>query len=171
MSQPNASGRGGNMRHGLISLLTVVVVISIATAAVLTVATSHAMAALAQRQATMTTEGYQAERSAQALLARIEDELVAARKAGETGQAMRSRVENRINGMLVEVCEEGVNATYSMDDNVLTCTFVTPGGRSLQASATIQDNATLDVIAWRLTAAAEESGSDDMLWTGSTAGE
>ena len=51
----------GNMRHGLISLLTVVVVLSLATAAVLTVSTSRAMAALAQRQANMTQEGYDAD--------------------------------------------------------------------------------------------------------------
>jgi hypothetical protein len=166
-----ANASKDNMRHGLISLLTVVVVISIATAAVLTVATSRAMAALAERQATMTTEGYAAEQSAQTMLSYVDEELLASRKAKESRQAMLSRIENRMNSLLVEACEPGVSATYVLDGNVLTCTFVTEGGRSLEASVTIQDDATYTITAWRLTAVVQETTSDDTLWTGSTAKE
>ncbi len=160
-----------NMRHGLISLLTVVVVISIATAAVLTVATSHAMAALAERQATMTAEGYAAEQSAQTMLSQLDEELLASRQARESRQAILSRIENSMNGLLLEACEPGVSATYTLDGNVLTCTFVTEGGRSLEASVTIQDNATYAITAWRLTAVVQDNTSNDTLWTGSTAKE
>lgn len=165
-----ASGRG-NMRNGLISLLTVVVVLSISTAAVLTVSTAHAMHALAQRQATMTSEGYEAERSAQALLAGIDEELAAARAAHESGQAVADRIEKRINRLLAEACVEGVTATYGIEKNTLTCTFTTQSNRMLRTSIVLGQDATYDVAAWKLTAAPEDTSTDDVLWTGSTAKE
>lgn len=171
MKRSDAVAGSGNMRHGLISLLTVVVVISLATAAVLTIATSHAMAALAQRQATMAAEGYAAEQSAQSLLAGLDEELVAARKAKESGTQLLARVENRINSLLVAACAQGVTATYDMEDNILTCTFITQSGRSLEATIAVSDDATYDVVGWRLTAAPDDSDNGDTLWTGSTAGE
>lgn len=171
MMRKKGSGRGDNMRHGLISLLTVIVIISLATAAVLTIATSHAMWALAQRSATMKAEGYDAERCAQGMLARIDNELAASRKAGEGHAAMLARIEKRMNSLLAEVCEHGVTATYGLEDNVLTCTFITEGGRSLEASLTIGDDATYDITAWRLSAVPEDEDTGDTLWTGSTAGD
>ena len=164
------SGRG-NMRNGLISLLTVVVVISLATAAVLAVSTSHAMGALAQRQATMTADGYALERSGQALLANLDEVLSQARGGAAGGGTVISQVENRVNSMLVESCAEGVTATYETSGNDLTCTFVSEHGRMLMVTISVGSNATYDVKAWQLTAAPQEEDNGDTLWTGSTAGE
>lgn len=161
----------GNMRHGLISLLTVVIVISLATAAVLAVSTSHAMGALSQRQANMCSEGYAAERSAQALLAGLDEELVAARETNASGKAVFSRVKKSIDSLLAEACAEGVSATSEFDDGMLTCTFVTQGGRMLQTSLQIGDDATYDVVGWKLTAAPQDHNTGDTLWSGSTAQE
>lgn len=171
MKRLSGTGARGNMRHGLISLLTVVVIISLATAAVLTVSTAFAMRALANRQANMTTQGYDAERSAQSMLAGLDDELVQARKEGVKRQAMLSRVEQRMNNLLAKACVEGVTATYGLDDNMLTCIFTTDGGRMLTVRVALLDNATYDVDAWRLTAAPEEEDTGDMLWTGTATGE
>lgn len=164
------SGRG-NMRNGLISLLTVVVVISLATASVLAVSTSHAMGSLAKRQATMTADGYALERSGQTLLANL-DELLSQVRSGTTGGAnVISQVENRMNSLLVESCAEGVTATYETTSNGLTCTFVSEHGRMLMVTVSVGGNATYDVKAWQLTAAPQEENTGDTLWTGSTAGE
>lgn len=168
----SAGTRGrGNMRNGLISLLTVVVVISLATASVLAVSTSHAMSALAQRQARMTSEGYAAERSGQALLANLEGELASAKTAGLHGTALLSRIEQHIDDLLADACVEGVSATGVFDKNTLTCTFVTTEARMLEASIEIGDDATCDVVAWRLSAAPQEEETGDTLWSGSTAQE
>lgn len=161
----------GNMRNGLISLLTVVVVISLATAAVLAVSTSHAMGALAQRQATMTADGYALERSGQTLLANLDEVLSQARAGNTAGSALVSQVANRMNGLLVESCADGVTATYETDGSQLTCTFVSEHGRMLMVTITVGGNATYDVKAWQLTAAPQEENTGDTLWTGSTAGE
>ena len=161
------NGRG-NMRHGLISLLTVVIIISLATAAVLTVSTSHAMAALSERQAHMCTEGYAAERSGQALLAALDAELEA---SGASGQELLAHIDNCIDDLAANACAEGVTATAELTDSTLTCTFVTQGGRMLQTSLELGDDATYDVVGWRLTAAPQDHTTGDMLWSGSTAQE
>ena len=171
MRRNSGTGGRGNMRAGLISLLTVVIVISLATAAVLAVSTSHAMSALAQRQANMTAEGYAAERSAQTLLAELDAELATAKKAGVRGKALLTRIEKSMNGLLADVCVEDVTATSSIQDHTLTCTYVTKEGRMLQTSLSIRDDATYDVVAWRLTAAPPEEENGDTLWSGSTAQE
>ena len=125
MRRAIGTGHRGNMRNGLISLLTVVVVISLATASVLAISTSHAMGALSQRQATMTADGYALERSGQTLLANL-DELLSQVRAGggaAAGGTVIAQVENRMNSLLVESCEQGVTATYETDGNDLTCTL------------------------------------------------
>ena len=171
MMRRERTGRDGGMRHGLISLLTVVVVISLATAAVLTVTTSHAMWVLAQRNASMTSAGYDAERCAQSMLARIDNELAASAKDGETPAATLERIKNRMGSLLAEVCEQGVTATYALDGNVLTCTFVTKEGRSLETSLVIGDDATYDITGWRLLSVPEGEDAGDTPWSGSAAGD
>ena len=170
MRRAIGTGHRGNMRNGLISLLTVVVVISLATASVLAISTSHAMGALSQRQATMTADGYALERSGQTLLANL-DEMLSQVRAGAAGGTVISQVENRMNSLLVESCAEGVTATYETTSNGLTCTFVSEHGRMLMVTVSVGGNATYDVKAWQLTAAPQEENTGDTLWTGSTAGE
>lgn len=172
MSAESTSPQRGNMRNGLISLLTLVVILSMATAAVLTVSTSHAMEAMSQRQVSMTREGYDAERSAQATLAGLDEVLAKARANGQTGTTkVLARVEDAANRMLAEACVEGVTATYEIEGSSFICTFVTSSGRMLQTTVTIGDDATYAVAGWKLTAAPEEVDTGDVLWTGSTAEE
>lgn len=172
MKRSVGTGNRGNMRPGLISLLTVVVVISLATAAVLTITTSHAMHALSSRQAQMTTEGYEAERSAQTFVALLDDELAAARANGNTGtNGLMARIEDDVNAMLAQACANGITATYEVEDATITCTFLTPNGRMLQTSITVDDGASYSIDSWKLTAAPQEEDTGDTLWTGPTAGE
>lgn len=162
----------GNMRNGLISLLTVVVVIALATAAVLAVATSHAMAALSERQANMTSEGYEAETAAQTFLAELDDELFALRSRGTTNaSALMGEIENKANSMLAKACSQEVTATYEVDKTTLTCTFTTKSGRMLVVELLISNNATYDVVSWKLMAMPQEEETGNTLWTGPTAGE
>ncbi|MEE0026218.1 MAG: hypothetical protein U0J70_01405 [Atopobiaceae bacterium] len=158
-----------SLRPGLISLLTLVIMLSIATAAVLTIATSHAMAALSQRQANMTSEGYWAEKSAQTMLALVDDALQASTSSKAAGEV--KAVDQRMDKILLEACEDGVTATYKVDDNKFTCTFVTTGGRMLTTKISLLDGKSYDVVSWKLTAAPQDEGSDDTLWSGPTAQE
>lgn len=158
-----------SLRPGLISLLTLVIMLSIATAAVLTVATSHAMAALSQRQANMTSEGYWAEKSAQTMLALVDDALQASNSATAAGET--KAVRQRMEKILLEACEDGVTAAYKVGDNSFICTFVTTGGRMLTTKISLLDGKSYDVVSWRLTAAPQDEGSDDTLWSGPTAQE
>lgn len=163
MRRSVAIGSRDNMRHGLISLLTVVVVISLATAAVLAVSTSNAMSALATRQADMNAQGYDAECSAQTFLAELDTLL---HKEGSTSQAMAA-LDKQANKMLAAACEDGVTATYDLDDNTVTCTYTTEGGRMLKTVIEL-DNTSYTIVAWHLGAAPQEEDTGDMLWTGTT---
>ncbi len=165
------SGRG-NMRNGLISLLTVVVIISLATAAVLTVATAHAMSALSERQANMTDEGYQAEQAAQTFVAELDEQLHAARTAGNVNaSALMSTLESNANSMLAKACPQGITATYDVKDMTLTCEFTTQSGRMLQVGILIGTDATYDVASWKLMAMPQDEDTGYTLWVGPTAGE
>lgn len=163
MSRQAAEGSRDNMRHGLISLLTVVVVISLATAAVLAVSTSHAMHALANRQANMNSQGYDTERSAQAFLAELDALL---HEQGSTSRTM-SALNKQANRMLASVCEEGVTATYELNGNDITCTFTSEGGRMLQTVVRLE-NTSYIIESWHLSAAPQEEDTGDTLWTGTT---
>lgn len=172
MSRSVSTGSRGNMRNGLISLLTLIVVLALATAAVLTVATSRAMHALATRHASMTSDGYTAERSAQRLLALVDDELALARNAGSRGaNALADDVEGKLNMLLATACTDGVSATYEVAGTSITCTFVTANNRMLTIVVGIEGNGSYDVESWKLTAAPTDEDTGDTLWTGSTANE
>ncbi|MBO7675526.1 MAG: hypothetical protein J6S63_11030 [Atopobiaceae bacterium] len=158
-----------SLRPGLISLLTLVIMLSIATAAVLTIATSHAMDALSKRQADMSAEGYEAERSAQTMLALMDEAL---RTSNNTKAAAEAKaLDKSMEKILAKACQDGVDATHKVHDNTLTCTFVTTGGRMLTTKITLLDNKAYDVVSWKLTAAPQEEGTDDTLWSGPTAQE
>jgi hypothetical protein len=159
------------MRNGLISLLTVVVVTSLATAAVLAISTSHAMQALASRQAEMTLEGYAAERSGQALVASVDDVLYQAREDGLEASKAISRLKKQINNILVNACVDTVTATFEFNGNKLDVTFITSSGRSLEVCLAVTNEVSYRIESWKLTAAQVEEDTGDVLWTPSTAGD
>jgi hypothetical protein len=160
--------RSTHMKNGLLSLLTVVIVISLATAAVLAVSTSHAMKALADRQAMMTGEGYAAEKSAQTFVAMLDEEIT---DAAENSENVLKRVNKHANELLVDAVQEGVSATYNMVDDELTCTFTTTNGRMLETRLTIGNEGTYEIKSWKLMAAPEDVETSDLLWTGSATNE
>ena len=154
------------MRHGLISLLTVVIMLSLATAAVLAVSTARAMSAIEQRQATMTQEGYAAERSAQATLAGVDEALGEARAGGLDGAAARELVQERMDAILQDACVQDVSASYALDYDVLTCTYETTNGRMLEVQLVLGDSMRYEVASWKLTAVPQEEDMGGNLWTG-----
>ena len=163
MSRGVGSSNRGNMRHGLISLLTVIVVLSLATAAVLAVATSHAMAALAEREAAMTADAYAAEVSAQTFLAELDELLHEQGTAQKTAKAL----DDKANKMLATACEADVFATYDIRDKTVTCSFTTKNARMLTIEVELGD-ASYIITSWRLSSAPQEEDTGDTLWTGTT---
>lgn len=169
MSRFYGAGTRETMRPGLISLVTLVVVISLATAAVLTIATSHAMAALSQRQAAMTSEGYLAEKSAQTALALVDNQIQASKT--QNPARLAAAIDAQLDEILSQACADGVTATHKVEGDAIMCTFVTEGGRMLQTQVVVGSNKTYDVVSWKLTASPQEDVSDDTLWSGPAANE
>ena len=169
MRRPIGTNSRGTMRPGLISLLTLVVVLSLATISVLTVASSNAMMALSQRQASMTSQGYDAEISAQTTLALMDDELQ--NTEGLLANEAAAALNKSMKRILAKACVEGVTATWETDENSITCTFVTTEGRMLQTKVNLTGDRTYEVVSWKLTAAPQEESSDDTLWLGPAAQE
>lgn len=157
------------VRPGLISLLTLVVILSLSTITVLTVATANAMSSLTLRQASMNSQGYDAEVSAQTMLALVDDELQGSKASSTTGAA--KLLDKRMKKILDAACVEGVTATHEVENNSITCTFVTSGGRMLTTQIDLLNKNTYDVVSWKLTAAPQDESSDDTLWLGPTAQE
>lgn len=157
------------VRPGLISLLTLVVILSLSTITVLTVATASAMSALSERQARMNSQGYDAETSAQTMLALVDDELQDAKVSNANGAT--KLLDKRMEKILANACVDGVTATHEAGKNSITCTFVTSGGRMLTTQIDLVNKNTYDVVSWKLTAAPQDESSDDSLWSGPTAQE
>lgn len=165
MRRATLSPAQGNMRNGLISLLTVVVVISLATASVLAVSTSHALNALSQRHAHMTAQGYATERSAQMFVAGVDEVLYNAREKGLKREEAIDEIANAINNLLVSSCTEDVTATFEIEKSGPHVTFTSTDGRALDVHLTIDDSLAYRITSWKLTAQVQEEDTQDMLWT------
>lgn len=159
----------GTIRPGIISLLAVLVILSLATISTLTIATSNAMMALSERQASMTSQGYNAEISAQTTLALMDDELQNAKVLSATEAT--AALNRSMKSILAKACVEGVTATWETAKSSITCTFVTTEGRMLQTRVNLTGDSTYEVVSWKLTAAPQDDSSDDTLWLGPAAQE
>ena len=75
MSKHASGTKRQPVKIGMLPVLTLVAILGFATLAVLAVTTSHAMGAIAQRQATSTTDAYLLEDAGQRYVAAIDDAL------------------------------------------------------------------------------------------------
>lgn len=152
------------VRIGPISLFTLLAVLCLAVMTVLTVTTANATYAMAQRQATGTSDGYLVESSAQSFLSDVDATLVGVRNQGASQQAAVSAVSAALPSLASKV-SSGVKANASMDGNIVRVSFVSDGGKVLDVALTISDSATYKISQWKMTTQSDE-GTNETLWSG-----
>lgn len=165
----NPRRRKENVRIGPISIFTLVIVLCLAVLAVLAFSTGNASLVMAQRQADATTQLYLDEAAAQEFVAQADARLAGVRDAGG-GQRDATRAVAGSLTQMVEAAEAAVDghveATASIDGEVLEAEFNCSNGRMLQVRASILDDATLRIDKWKMTAVQNEPEPDGQLWTG-----
>ena len=157
MSKPSGTG---NMRIGLLTILTVVIVI------VLEVTTAGAMRALTARQAAMTTEAYRAEPCGQQLVARVDAQLAQSKASGADRAAALDALSGKLSGISSVVSTSDVTAIARVDGSKVEATITTTGGRTLTVTINVTDDLTCDVSAWRLAAVSADEKDATTLWGG-----
>ena len=137
---------------GMLPVLTLVAILGFATLAVLAVTTSHAMGAIAQRQATSTTDAYLLEEVGQRYVAAIDDAL-------ETGAAPDF---SALASTAASQADPGISATADLDGDTVKATFSTTSGRQLAIELTLGSSSSR-IRSWKLTGV-QADGTEETLW-------
>lgn len=144
----------GSVRIGPISLFALVIILCLAVMAVLSVTTSQATYAAAEKQAEFTADTYANEQAAQELAADVDAVLAQVRAAG---------------GGLAEalvVVERALPAGAQLNGTTVQAEFTADSGRSLAVELQIHANATYSVTSWKATTLWTENGAEETLWSG-----
>lgn len=149
----HASGTGRQpVKIGMLPVLTLVAILGFATLAVLAVSTSHAMGAIAQRQATSTTDAYLLEDAGQRYVAAIEDAL-------ETGTSPDFAA---LASTAATQASPNITAAAQLDGDTVEATFSMSSGRQLAIELTPGSSSTR-IRSWKLTGV-QADGTEETLW-------
>lgn len=156
------SKAGGNMRIGLLTILTLVIIIVLAVLAVLAVSTSNAMSSLANRQATMAAEGYEAEATGQTLLSKIDDIVSGSKDQNSAIDA----VSSQLTSLTGECSTDDASVSASIDGTAVTATITTKHGHTLKIKIGVNGDRSYTIEQWELSTVTESDTSDYSLWGG-----
>ena len=152
MSKHASGTKRQPVKIGMLPVLTLVAILGFATLAVLAVTTSHAMGAIAQRQATSTTDAYLLEEVGQRYVAAIDDAL-------ETGAAPDF---SALASTAASQADPGISATADLDGDTVKATFSTTSGRQLAIELTLGSSSSR-IRSWKLTGV-QADGTEETLW-------
>lgn len=158
------TSRDHTARIGPISLFALVVIICMATLAVLAVSTAHSSLVLSQRQAAATQELYLDETAAQTFVAELDEVL-----AGNAGAGGASALEPQLVALRdkAQAATDGrVEVVARIDGNNVHAEFSCAGGRTLKVSLSIQPDGSWRIDRWRMTAVVNEEQPIGTLYTG-----
>ncbi len=145
-----------SMRGGFLSVMTIVIILALAVLSVLELSTARAMSSLSTREATMTSEAYEAEAAAQEVVSALDGALVPVRKAaGNKAAAMQALASTFGDGSssLAALAPKDGTLSYSMDaaQGTVSLTVTTSHGRRLDAQLSVSDAAGISINSWKLT--------------------
>lgn len=168
------SRQSGSVRIGPVSVFSLVIVLCLAVLAVLSVTTAQAAYTAAEKQARFTTDTYVNEQAAQNFVAEIDGALSSVRAGDATagtdmGDADADGAGNAVGAQALAAAAEVASAYENayVDGNQVGAEFSTDSGRTLSVIVTIRDDATYEISQWRTTTQWNETGSGEVLWSGS----
>lgn len=147
------------------SLLTLVIVLCLATLAVLSVSTAQATFAATERQASFTDDTYRNEAAAQQFVASIDNVLAEARSGKATGAATLSELEKALPSLAQSVSGDGVEVEAAVENGTVRATFLAQSGRTLEIELALKNGRTYDITQWKATTRWNEEGGGETLWT------
>lgn len=170
-----ASSSRGSVRIGPLSLLSLIIILSLAVMAVLALSTAKAELSITRHQSETVRETYRAQNAGEAFLTYLDKTLASYR--GEDGQllynyeTMLAAVDNTLddNIELASQLYEGIVGEASLANNQVSASFEAENGRRLDAVIIINADATYTVYSWKVSTAWDTS-SNDVLWSGADDG-
>lgn len=160
--------QGDKVRIGPISIITLIAVICMAVLAVLAASTSHATAAISERQANATQLMYLNECAGQEFVAGVDDALAATRSAGGSAADGARAVERRLDSICEKARAAGdgqISCTAHVDGTEVTAEFVCDT-RRLDIAITIRADATYRISEWKMASAQQGEPTVGTLWQG-----
>ena len=158
------------VRMGVLNLLVMVIALSLAVLAVLSLATARAGQALAEREQQSVQEVYSCEAAGQRFLAALDDELAPARKAGggsaRSGEALQTGLADLqqqavagaeglsaqvelLEGQDASALEGALRGGEGHAPYVLRTTFATESRQTLTCVVAVSDDGGYEVLQWR----------------------
>lgn len=169
--------KGGNVRIGIVSFITLVSVLLLAVLAVLCVVTANATSATVSREASSVTSLYEVDSFGQALLSQVDAHLAQSKAAGMSKATAAARVQSTLEASKARALElsgaaadseDGLSVEASVSGATLSFTVSTGSGRTLEAAVLINDDLSYTVSAWKMTTA--QSQPEQNLWGGAGTG-
>ncbi len=159
----------GSVRMGPISIFTLVIVICLAVMATLALTTARADAALAERQASFTSDDYANERLGQAFLAEADATLASARATGlgpaEAASALAGELDSLTARAADAAAANGHTLQAQANGNAISVRIDAPSGRTLAIGLAVTDDGGLAISYWKPSTTWTEDTSDT-LWMG-----
>ncbi len=159
----------GSVRMGPISIFTLVIVICLAVMATLALTTARADAALAERQASFTSDDYANERLGQAFLAEADAVLASARATGlgpaEAAAALAGELDNLAARAANAAAADGHTLQAQANGSAISVRIDAPSGRTLAIGLAVTDDSELSISYWKPSTTWTEDTSDT-LWMG-----
>lgn len=167
------SSSGGNVRIGIVSFITLVSVLLLAVLSVLCVVSANAASATANRQASSATELYEVDGMGQAILASVDEQLADAKAAGKTAsqtavsiQANAVAVQTRAIELAGSNTADGLAMSLEVNGTTVKISVSGDGGRTLEATAQINDDLTYTLQSWKTSTT--QTTSQTNLWGGAS---
>lgn len=163
----------GSVRMGPISLVSLVIILSLAVLTVLSITTSQAMYSSTKRQADSTADIYLCEVAGQEFLANVDEVLAGVREGEPSRESAIAALRDAGNSLLEGLTVSGISSAVEVAsdegaDEVVSATFVTQGDRRLSVTLAVSDSATYRILSWKTTTFWNNYSTNDTLWSGET---
>lgn len=161
----------GSVRMGPISLVSLVIVLSLAVMTMLSVTTTRAMQSSTERHVTATTDIYACEQAGQEFLSKVDAQLAGVRKGTASKAAAMAALRKAGNALVDGLDVVGISSAVNVAekdnaDTDVTATFVTENDRRLTVTLSISAKATYKITSWKTTTFWNNYTSNDTLWSG-----
>lgn len=170
MASRHFSTRGSLVRMGMLSILSLVVILCLAVLAVLSFSTARAELAITERQATTATETYQLETAGQEFIAAL-DGALASQDTAERFRVLASYGIHEVEGegaVLELALANGivpVSVSGTCTNDLVNATFSLESGRRLDLAVRIVGRA-YTIEQWKVTTQWPDDAAGGGLWLG-----
>lgn len=152
--------RGGSVRIGPISVITLVVVLCLAVMSALAASTAHATKVISGRYAESVELMYVVESAGQEFVAGVDEALASG------GGAAAVNAELDAICARVRAVDSRVSCTAEAFDSSVSAKLSCEDARTLEVELELQPDATYRIVEWKMSPPQQEAPATGNLWTG-----